>query len=54
MCSFICIVVVFVRTSYLAGKLGSELRENQPDLGIDNKDILCLEVAGLCHDLGNV
>ncbi|XP_056004548.1 deoxynucleoside triphosphate triphosphohydrolase SAMHD1-like isoform X2 [Ostrea edulis] len=42
-----------IGTSYLAGKLGSELRENQPDLGIDNKDILCLEVAGLCHDLGH-
>lgn len=46
------------RTSYLARSLGLELQKNlamldepnKPD--ITDKEILCLEVAGLCHDLG--
>lgn len=46
------------RTSYLARSLGHELQKNlakfdEPDKpDITDKDILCLEVAGLCHDLG--
>lgn len=42
------------RTSHLAGVFGRELKTNitQPDIKITNKEILCLEVAGLCHDLG--
>lgn len=33
---------------------GRELNTNitEPDIKITNKEILCLEVAGLCHDLG--
>ena len=30
-----------------------KLRKNQPDLDISEKDILCVEIAGLCHDLGH-
>jgi len=37
----------------LAGKYVRRLQENQPELGIDATDILCLELAGLCHDLGH-
>ena len=37
---------------HLAGQLGRALQRRQPELGITNKDILCLEIAGLCHDLG--
>lgn len=42
------------RTSHLAGVFGRELKTNitEPDIKITNKEILCLEVAGLCHDLG--
>ncbi|XP_053400920.1 deoxynucleoside triphosphate triphosphohydrolase SAMHD1-like [Mercenaria mercenaria] len=37
---------------YLAGKLLKTIREQQPDEPITDRDILCLEIAGLCHDLG--
>jgi HD superfamily phosphohydrolase len=40
-------------TAYLAGKLAKTLRKNQPQLGIDDKDVLCVQLAGLCHDLGH-
>lgn len=37
---------------YLAGCLVRELKEKQPELDITQRDILCVEIAGLCHDLG--
>lgn len=40
------------RVSHLAGKLIRAIKGRQPDLEIDKKDILCVEIAGLCHDLG--
>lgn len=45
------------RTSYLAKRLGQELQkkiaaEQSDELEITDEEILCLEVAGLCHDLG--
>lgn len=42
-----------IGTSYLAGEFGRELQKNSPEVEITEKDILCLEVAGLCHDLGH-
>ncbi|CAC5395716.1 SAMHD1 [Mytilus coruscus] len=38
---------------HLAGKLTRTLQKRQPGLDITNKDILCVEIAGLCHDLGH-
>lgn len=38
---------------YLAGQLTSTLRKRQPDLEISNTDVLCVQIAGLCHDLGH-
>ena len=40
------------RVSHLAGQLAESLRQRQPNLEISNTDILCVQIAGLCHDLG--
>lgn len=44
----------FHRVCYLAGKLASTLKERQDDLHITDNDVLCVQIAGLCHDLGRV
>lgn len=38
---------------HLAGKLASALKTRQRDLGISKHDVLCVQIAGLCHDLGH-
>ncbi|KAJ2926166.1 hypothetical protein H1R20_g10921, partial [Candolleomyces eurysporus] len=39
--------------AYLARCLASHLQTNQPSLKITNRDVGCVEIAGLCHDLGH-
>ncbi|XP_030832169.1 deoxynucleoside triphosphate triphosphohydrolase SAMHD1-like [Strongylocentrotus purpuratus] len=38
---------------YLARELVLSLQRKQPELEITDKDILCVQIAGLCHDLGH-
>lgn len=38
---------------HLAEKLAERLRARQPMLNISNKDVVCVKIAGLCHDLGH-
>ena len=38
---------------YLAGKFIEDLRLRQPEYEISDVDVLCIKIAGLCHDLGH-
>eukprot|EP00117_Sycon_ciliatum_P001355 scpid93024/ scgid7051/ SAM domain and HD domain-containing protein 1; Dendritic cell-derived IFNG-induced protein; Monocyte protein 5 len=42
-----------IGVSHLAGCLVSRLRQEQPSLEINDVDVLCVKLAGLCHDLGH-
>lgn len=39
--------------SHLASKMIKSIQSKQPELNIDDNDILKIEIAGLCHDLGH-
>lgn len=39
--------------SHLARQFVDSIRAKQPELDITDADCLCVEVAGLCHDLGH-
>lgn len=50
-CLRVC-VCACVSVAYLAGRLVKNLLENQRELNITDQDILCVQIAALCHDLG--
>ena len=39
--------------SYLAGEFVESLQCRQEKLKITDEDVLCIKIAGLCHDLGH-
>ncbi|XP_071784898.1 deoxynucleoside triphosphate triphosphohydrolase SAMHD1-like [Asterias amurensis] len=39
--------------SHLAGTFCKMLQQKQPDLEITDEDVVCVQIAGLCHDLGH-
>lgn len=42
-----------IGVSYLARTFIERILEKQPELNITQADVLCIEIAGLCHDLGH-
>ena len=42
-----------IGVAHLAGEMARHLAKQQPELGIDESDILCVALAGLVHDLGH-
>ena len=42
-----------IGTAWLAGRLAKTLQKRQPELHITETDMLCVQLAGLCHDLGH-
>lgn len=47
-----CPICINIRVCHLAGKLVRVLQKRHPEL-IDDEDVRCVEIAGLCHDLGH-
>ncbi len=41
-----------VSVAHLSGCLLKTLHENQPELNITKQDFLCVQIAALCHDMG--
>ncbi len=42
-----------VGVAHLAFRMVTSISERQPELGITSKDILCVTLAALCHDIGH-
>ena len=42
-----------IGVAHLAGEAATHLRTSQPELCIDDEDILCVKLAGLVHDIGH-
>jgi HD superfamily phosphohydrolase len=40
-------------TAHLAYQTVTHLQSSQPSLHISDRDVECVQIAGLCHDLGH-
>ena len=38
---------------YIAGEFIESLQYRQPELEINDCDVLCIKIAALCHDIGH-
>lgn len=47
-----CFICMVHRVGHLAGELVETLQRKQPELDITDEEVLCVKLAGLCHDLG--
>lgn len=45
--------MAFPGVAHLARAMVEHLAKNQPKLGITSRDVRCVTLAGLCHDLGH-
>lgn len=43
-----------IGTAFLAGKLVANIQQSQPELDINEQDLMCAELAGLLHDIGKI
>jgi len=39
--------------AYLAFRMATSISERQPELNVSSRDILCVTIAALCHDMGH-
>lgn len=42
-----------IGVAHLAKRMVERIQKRQPQLNITDKDVLCVKLAGLCHDLGH-
>lgn len=52
-CSLSSVFIFSSGVAYLAQTLAMHLKTSQPSLGITQRDVQCVTIAGLCHDLGH-